>query len=97
MQRVVPRRTIDVCSADPTEWHAWSRWSAYRAAARAGLYWAGSANVMLVLADGWALLTKRPLLWTGRILDLTVLAQFVVWPLCCLLVAALVRAVRYVV
>ena len=79
------------------EWHAWFRWPAYRNAARAGLYWAGSANVILIVAEVWVLLTERRLLWTAGTVALAVVVQFVVWPPFCLLAAALIRAARYVV
>lgn len=90
-------RTIDPQSTDPTEWRAWSAWPSYRNAARAGLYWAGSANLILLTAEVGVRLTERRLLWTSGTVALTVLAQFLVCPLVCLLAAGLIRATRYVV
>jgi hypothetical protein len=79
------------------DWRAWSAWPLYRNAARAGLYWAGSANLILLAAEVGVRLTERRLLWTIGTVALTVLAQFLVWPVLCLVAAGLIRATRYVV
>jgi hypothetical protein len=89
---------IDAHSTDPTKWVVWSRWPAYSNPARAGLYYAVFAVVILVAAEAWALLAGRRLPYpnTGA-LALAAAAQFLVWPSLCLAVAGLIRALRYAV